>query len=338
MDAAFEKQEPASVFRRPILLALALCAGVLGLRPGDAFAQEWPVRPVKLIVPFAPGGGVDFVARVLGPKLSERLGKPVVIENRAGANGVVGLQGLITAQDGHTICIVSAGPLVVNPHMYLKLPYDTLRDFAPIANLVNFPLLLAVHPAALPVKDVKEFIAHARSKPNRVSYSSPGIGNTNHLAGELFASMANSQMLHVPYKGSGPAIAALLSGEVNSAFSSIPTILPHVRSGRIKVIGVGNSQRIPFLPEIPTIAEAGLPGFEAFTWGGMIGPGSMPANVVQQLNKHVVEIFRQKEIADQLLNQGAVPTPSSSEQFAAYIAAELKKWGEIVKMAKIKPE
>jgi tripartite-type tricarboxylate transporter receptor subunit TctC len=300
-------------------------------------AQEWPARPIKLIVPFAPGGGMDYLARVIAPKLSERLGQAVVVENRAGANGVVGLQALMSAADGHTFGVISAGPLVVNPHVYLKLPYDTLKDFAPVSNLANFPLLLAVQPT-LPARDVKELIAYGKANPGRISYSSPGIGNTNHLAGELFASMARLEMLHIPYKGSAPAVTALLSGDVNSTFSSIPTILPHVRSGRVKVLGVGNAQRIPFLPDIPTIAEAGVPGYEAFTWGGMMAPAGTPAGVVQRLNRELGEILKQKEIADRLLNEGAVPTPSSVQEYDAYIRAELKKWGEIVRMANIKPE
>jgi tripartite-type tricarboxylate transporter receptor subunit TctC len=314
---------------------LALAAGMLGM--AAAPAQEWPARPIKLIVPFAPGGGMDYLARVIAPKLSERLGQAVVVENRAGANGVVGLQALMSAADGHTFGVISAGPLVVNPHVYLKLPYDTLKDFAPVSNLANFPLLLAVQPT-LPARDVKELIAYGKANPGRISYSSPGIGNTNHLAGELFASMARLEMLHIPYKGSAPAVTALLSGDVNSTFSSIPTILPHVRSGRVKVLGVGNAQRIPFLPDIPTIAEAGVPGYEAFTWGGMMAPAGTPAGVVQRLNRELGEILKQKEIADRLLNEGAVPTPSSVQEYDAYIRAELKKWGEIVRMANIKPE
>lgn len=316
------------------MLALSILAC---LAAPPALGQEWPTKAVRLIVPFAPGGGMDFIARLLAPKLAERLGQSVVVENRAGGNGIVGLQSLMAAGDGHSFGIISAGPLVVNPHVYVKLPYDTQKDFTPVANLANFPLLLAVQ-TTVPARDVREFIALAKAKSGQVSYSSPGIGNTNHLAGELFAAMAGVQMLHVPYKGSGPAVSALLSGEVNSTFTSIPTILPHVKSGRVKVLGVGNAQRIPFLPEIPTLAESGVPGYEAFTWGGMMAPAGTPPAVVQRLNRLVVDIFRQKDIADQLLSQGAVPTPSSPDELAAYIALELKKWGEIVKMAKIKPE
>jgi tripartite-type tricarboxylate transporter receptor subunit TctC len=212
-----------------------------------------------------------------------------------------------------------------------------MTDFTPVANLANFPLLLAVQPG-LPVKDVKELIAYAKSKSGQVSYSSPGIGNTNHLAGELFASMAGAQMLHIPYKGSAPAVSSLLSNDVSLTFSSIPTILPHVKSGRVKVLGVGNLQRIPFLPEIPTIAEAGVAGYEAFTWGCLIGPAGMPANVVQIMNRQITDILRQKDVAERLLSQGAVPTPSTPEELAAYMSSEIKKWGGIVKMANIKPE
>ena len=318
---------------------LKLCSAVLFLSSMviPASAQDWPSKPIKLIVPFDPGGGMDYIARLLAPKLSEQLKQTVVVENRAGANGIVGLRALMASTDGHTFSVVSAGPLVVNPHVYLKLAYDTMTDFTPVANLANFPLLLAVQPG-LPVKDVKELIAYAKSKSGQVSYSSPGIGNTNHLAGELFASMAGAQMLHIPYKGSAPAVSSLLSNDVSLTFSSIPTILPHVKSGRVKVLGVGNLQRIPFLPEIPTIAEAGVAGYEAFTWGCLIGPAGMPANVVQIMNRQITDILRQKDVAERLLSQGAVPTPSTPEELAAYMSSEIKKWGGIVKMANIKPE
>ena len=317
---------------------LAALLVALGLSPANGGAQSYPAKPIRMIVPFPPGGGVDFIGRIVGQKLTERLGQQVSIDNRAGANGIVGLEALKSAApDGYTIAASSAGPLTVNPFIYSKLPYDTLRDFTHIANMVNFPLLLVVHPS-LPVKNVKELIALARAKPNKVIYSSPGSGNSGHLAAELFNSMAKAKILHIPYKGTAPAVVALLSGEVHLTYSSIPTILPHVRSGRVRALGIGNAERIPSLSEFPTIAETGLPGYEAYAWGGMIGPANLPPNVVQRLSKEINEILRMKDVTDRMLAEGTVPTPSGPDEFTAYIRAELKKWGEVVKLAGIKSE
>lgn len=321
-----------------LLRTLALTLGVLSLCPAIALAQAWPAKPIRLIVPFPPGGATDFVGRIVGQSLTERLGQPVAIDNRAGADGIVGLDLLKKSPpDGYTIATVSAGPLAVNPHLYTKLPYDTLRDFTAIANMVSVPLLLVSHPS-LPVRNMKELIALSRARPNAITYSSPGVGNSSHLASELFNSMAKVKMVHVPYKGMAPAVISLLSGEGQLLFSSIPPILSHVRSGKAVALGIGSAQRVASLPEIPTIAEAGLPGYEAYSWTGMIGPANMPRDVVQRLNREIVETLKLKNINDQLSTQGTVPTPSSPEEFAAYLRSEIKKWGEVVKMAGIKPE
>jgi tripartite-type tricarboxylate transporter receptor subunit TctC len=318
--------------------AAAVSLTALALAPASSHAQTYPTKPIRLIVPFPPGGGVDFIGRIVGQKLTERLGQQVQIDNRAGANGIVGLEALKGAPpDGYTIAAASAGPLAVNPFIYAKLPHDTIRDFTQIANMVNFPLLLVAHPS-LPVKNVKELVVLARARPGQVSYSSPGSGNSAHLAAELFNSMAKTKILHVPYKGTAPAVVAVLSGEAQLTYSSIPSILPHVRSGRVRALGIGNAERIATLPDVPTISEAGLPGFEAYAWGGMIGPAHMPAPVVARLNKEINEVLRQKDVVDRMLAEGTVPTPSSPEEFTAYIRAELKKWGDVVKMAGIRAE
>ena len=319
-------------------LFTAVAAALLAAQATTAYAQAYPAKPIRLIVPFPPGGGVDFIGRIVGQKLSERLGQQVAIDNRAGANGIVGLEALkVAPPDGYTIAAASAGPLTVNPFIYAKLPYDTVRDFTHIANMVNFPLLLVTHPS-LPVKNVKELIALARAQPGQVTYSHPGSGNSGHLAGELFNSLAKVKILAIPYKGTAPAVVAVLAGEAHLTYSSIPTILPHVRSGRVRALGIGNAQRIPSLPDFPTIAEMGLPGYEAYAWGGMIGPANMPPPVVQRLSKEIVDILKQKDVTDRMLSEGTVPTPSTPEEFTAYIKSELKKWGEVVKMAGIKAE
>jgi tripartite-type tricarboxylate transporter receptor subunit TctC len=321
-------------FRR----AAAVWLTALAFAPASSQAQTYPTKPVRLIVPFPPGGGVDFIGRIVGQKLTERLGQQVQIDNRAGANGIVGLEALKSAPpDGYTIAAASAGPLAVNPFIYAKLPHDTIRDFTHIANMVNFPLLLVAHPS-LPAKNVKELVALARARPGQVSYSSPGSGNSAHLAAELFNSLAKTKILHVPYKGTAPAVVAVLSGEAQLTYSSIPSILPHVRSGRVRALGIGNAERISTLPDVPTISEAGLPGFEAYAWGGMIGPAHMPAPVIARLNKEINEILKQKDVSDRMLAEGTVPTPSTPEEFTAYIRTELKKWGDVVKMAGIRAE
>ena len=319
--------------RTAIVLALAAA-----LCPAAALAQAYPSKPIRLIVPFPAGGGVDYIGRVVGKGLSERLGQQVLVDNRPGANAIVGLEALKAAPpDGYTIAAASAGPLAVNPFMYKKLPHDTVRDFTYIANMVEFPLLLVTHPS-LPVKNVKELIALAKARPNQISYSSPGVGNTGHLAAALFDSMAKIKTVHVPYKGTAPAVIAALSGETQLTWSSIPTILPHVKAGRAKALGVGNAKRLVALPDFPTIAEAGLPGYECAAWGGMIGPANMPREIVARLNKEIVAILGQKDVIDRMLADGTVPTPSSPEQFLAHQKSELKKWGEVVKLAGIKPE
>lgn len=320
------------------ITACLLAAGVITFAPVSAIAQAYPAKPVRMIVPFPPGGGVDFIGRIVGKGMSERMGQQVIIENRAGANAIVGLELLKnSAPDGYTIAAASAGPLAVNPHIYRKLAYDPLRDFTAISNMVNFPLLLVAHPS-LPVKNIKELIALAKSRPGEITYSSPGAGNSGHLTAELFDSMAKVKTIHIPYKGTAPAVVAVLSGEAQLTWSSLPPILPHVKSGRVRALGIGNKERLKALPEFPTLAESGLPGYEGYAWGGMIGPAGMQKDVVARLNKEIVATLGQKDVIDAMLSQGTVPTPSTPEEFTAYMKSELQKWGAVVKMADIKAE
>ena len=317
---------------------LKVAIAVLSLWPATAQTQPWPGKPIRLIVPFPAGGGVDYIGRIVGKGLADRLGQQVVIDNRPGASGIIAVEVLkASAPDGYTIAAVSAGPLVINPHIFAKLPYDSLRDLTHIANMSTFPYLLVTHPS-LPVKNVKELIALAKARPGEITYSSPGTGNGQHLATALFNSMAKVEILHIPYKGNAPSVLAVLSGEAHFTHSSIPSILPHVRAGKVRALGVANAQRIPSLPEFPTVAEAGLPGFEAHGWVGMIGPANMPKDIVQRLNKEIVDTLKQKDVIDRMLSDGAVPVPSSPEEFTAYMNSELKKWGDVVKIANIKAE
>jgi tripartite-type tricarboxylate transporter receptor subunit TctC len=324
---------PRAAIALPVL-ALAL----LAVSNGRVHAQAFPVKPVRIIVPFPPGGGNDVIARVVAQQMSDRIGQPVVVENRAGANGMVGLEVLAKSPaDGYTIGTGAAGPMAVNPSLYEKIPYDPIRDFAPITNMVNFPLLLVTHPS-LPVKSVRDLLALARARPDQLSYASPGSGNSGHLAGELFNFLAGVKITHVPYKGAGPAVQDLVGGHVQLMYSSIPSVLPFVENKRLNAIAVGNLKRIPSLPNVPTIAESGVPGFEAYSWVGMVAPANTPRDVVMRLNREIVTILQQKDVAEKLTQQGAIPDFGTPEQFAAYIKAEIEKWGTIVRRAKIRAD
>ncbi|HEY4375372.1 MAG TPA: tripartite tricarboxylate transporter substrate binding protein [Burkholderiales bacterium] len=321
-----------SIVRAALFCAVALLCNA----PAALFAQPYPNKPIRLIVPFPPGGGNDVIGRDMAQKLTERLGQQVVVDNRAGANGIVGLQALMAAApDGYTLGVGAAGPMAVNPSLYDKLPYDPVKDFTAITNMVNFPLLLVAHPS-LPAKNVKELIALAKAKPGTIYFSSPGSGNSGHLAGELFNTMAGVKTVHVPYKGQGPALADLLAGQVQLLYSSIPSVMPHVQSGRLRALAIGSARRIPSLAEVPTIAESGVPGYEAYSWVGMIGPAHMPRDLTQRLSREINDALKRKDLADKLNSEGALPDGNTPEQFTAYIKAEIDKWGAVVRSANIK--
>jgi tripartite-type tricarboxylate transporter receptor subunit TctC len=301
-------------------------------------AQAYPNKPIRLIVPFPPGGGNDVIARVISQKLGERLGQQVVVDNKAGANGIVGLQALMQSPpDGYTIAVGAAGPLAVNPSLYDKLPYDPVKDFSPITNMVNYPLLLVTHPS-VPAKNIQELIALAKAKPGQLYFASPGSGNSGHLAGELFNSMARVNTVHVPYKGQGPALSDLISGQVQMLYSSIPSVVNQVKTGQLNALAVGSAKRVPSLPNIPTIAESGVPGYEAYSWVGMLAPAKTPKEIVNRLNAEIVDILKQKDVAEKLNQQGALPVGDTPEQFAAYIKTEIEKWGAVVRSANIKAD
>lgn len=321
-----------------ITRSFAIALALLFFSPAAVLAQSYPTRSIRMIVVFPPGGGTDFMARVVAQKLSERIGQQVIVDNRGGANGITGLQVLMSQPpDGYTICAATAGPLAVNPFMYKNLPYDPLKSFSIIARTVDFPLLLLVHPS-MPVKNTRELIALAKARPGQLSYASSGVGNADHLAMELFKSMAHLNIVHVPYKGSGPSAIALLAGEVPMMFSSIPPTLVHIRAGKMRALGVGSLERVPGLTEFPTIAESGLPGYEGYSWGGIIGPAGMPKDIIAKLNKEINEVLKSKDAVDRLLESGTVPKPATPEQFTGLMKAELKKWGDVIKAAHIQAE
>ncbi len=318
--------------------AVTMAGASLLAGQAQAQAQAYPSKPIRLIVPFPPGGGNDVIARVVGQRLTERLGQPVVIDNKGGGNGILGLQLLMASPpDGYTIGVGAAGPMAVNPSLYEKLQYDPVKDFTPVTNMVIFPLLLVTNPAFAP-KTMQEVVAFAKDKPGQVFYASPGSGNSGHLAGELLNSMANVKTVHVPYKGQGPAVADLLAGQVQMLYSSIPSVIGYVQQGRLNAIAVGSAKRLSSLPGVPTIAESGVPGYEAYSWVGMIAPANTPKEIVMRLNREINEILKEKEVEEKLVAQGAIPAGDTPEHFAEYIKAEIKKWGAVVKSAKIKAD
>lgn len=314
-------------------LIAAACLTAFG-----AFAQSYPAKPIRMVVPFPPGGGNDVIARLVAQKLTTRLGQQVIVENKAGANGIVGLSEVARATpDGYTLGIAAAGPMAVNLHLYDKLAYNPVKDFEPITNMVIYPLLLVTHPS-VPAKTMGELLALAKAKPGSLFFASPGNGNSGHLAGELLNSLAKVNTVHVPYKGQGPATADLLAGQVQMLYSSIPSVLNFVQQGRLNALAVGSAKRLSSLPNVPTIAESGVPGYEAYSWIGLVAPAGTPKDIVNRLNREVVDILRQKEVEDDLLRQGAVTVGDTPDHFGQYIKDEITKWGAVVKSANIKAD
>ena len=329
---------PQATLKPSLKRTLQTLIAVAGLTGAAAFAQAYPNKTIRMVVPFPPGGGNDIIARLVAEKLTTRLGQTVIIENKAGANGIVGLTAVMqAAPDGYTLGIAAAGPMAVNPSLYDKLPYHPVKDFMPITNMVIYPLLLVTHPS-VPAKSMTELLALARAKPGTLFFASPGSGNSGHLAGELLNSLAKVNTVHVPYKGQGPATADLLAGQVQMLYSSIPSVLPMVREGRLNAIAIGSAKRLASLPNVPTIAESGVPGYEAYSWIGIVAPLKTPPDIITKLNREIVAILQQKDVEDDLLRQGAVPVGDTPEHFGQYIKDEMAKWGAVVKSANIKAD
>jgi len=301
-------------------------------------AQSWPAKPVRLMVPFPPGGSTDIVARIVGQKLGERLGQSIVIENRGGAGGTLGTaQVAKAAPDGYTLTVASTSTHVVAPSVYQKLEYDPVKDFAPISLMAVSPYLLVVHPA-VPAKSVKELVELARKQPGKMNYASAGVGSTTHLAMEMLKSASNTYMLHIPYNGNGPAGTAVISGQVEILFGSMPAVLPHAKGGRVRALAVGTLARSPSMPEIPTIAESGYPGFDASLWLGIMAPAGTPQPIIDRLHKEIVAVVSAADTREALSKAGAEPVTSSPAELAAMVRDGVPKYAKIVKMAGVKPE
>ena len=322
---------------RRFALSAAACAGIAAivgaglLGSSAALAQAYPTKPVTIVVPFAAGGTTDILARIIGQALTTELGQSVVVDNRAGAGGNIG--GALAAKapaDGYTLFMGTVGTHAINASLYKKMPFDPVKDFAPLTRVANVPNLLVANPAQ-PFKTVKELIAYAKANPGKVNFGSSGNGSSIHLSGELFKSLAKVDMVHVPYKGSAPAVTDLLGNQIAIMFDNMPSAIQHVRSGKLVPIAVTTAKRSPELPNVPTIAEAGVPGYEATSWFGMFAPAGTPAPVVAQLNKAIVKVLNQPDVKKKINEQGAETYGETPEQFAAFIQAEAVKWGKVVK-------
>jgi tripartite-type tricarboxylate transporter receptor subunit TctC len=317
--------------------SVAILAAVSLLSPA-AYAQSYPTKPVRLVVPFGAGGAPDLVARVMSPRLQESLGQPIVVDNRAGAAGILGMEIVAKSPpDGHTLVVGSAGPVAIVPSLYRKLSYDVARDFAPISMVTAIPFLLVVHPS-LPVKTVKDLVALAKAKPGQLNFGSPGTGSTTHLATELLKSATGMKITHVPYKGVAAAATDLISGQVQILSGDLNTMLPQVKSGRMRAIAVTSARRSSLLPEIPSVAESGVPGFDASGWIGLLAPAATPAAIIQRVNGIVVKALATPETRSRLSALGGEVSASTPEQFAAFIRSETAKYGKVIKSAGIEGE
>jgi tripartite-type tricarboxylate transporter receptor subunit TctC len=303
-----------------------------------AHAEPFPARVVKLVVPQAPGGATDVFARKLGQLLSEKWGQPVVVENRAGVAGVLGTELVAkAAPDGYTLLVTYAGSQAVNPSLYPKLPFDSVNDFTPVATIASTPFFLIANPK-LPAKSLQDFVALARAKPGALTFASSGIGSVNHLIGEMLKVDAKIDVVHVPYRGVAAAITDVIAGHVDTAFSTVPSVLPFIRSGQVRALAVSSARRVDATPDVPTIAESGFPGFAVDPWWGILAPAKTDAAIVRKINADVGDILRGKPMIDFLASQGAAPLIESPEEFLKTLRSDIDTWAKVIKAANVKLE
>lgn len=315
-----------------------LSAAIAGAAYAQTAAQTFPSKPLRIIVPYSPGGTTDLLARLIGQHLSEKWGQSVVVENKPGVNGMIGSDLVAkAAPDGYTIGIASPGSHAANATLYPKVTYDTIKDFTPITLAVSAPLVLVAHPS-LAAGNVKELLALAKARPGEISYASGGSGSSQHLAMELFKSMTSVEMVHVPYKGSAASYVDLLGGRVTLVFDAMTAAVPHVKSGKLKVLASATAKRLPMLPEVPTVAEAGVPGYEYSAWYGFVGPAKLPSDVLQKLNAEIIAGLNSPKVRETLDRAGVLIVGNSAAEFSAYIAAEVDKAARVIKFANIKPD
>jgi tripartite-type tricarboxylate transporter receptor subunit TctC len=309
---------------------------LLGLAAG-ATAQTYPVKPVRMIVGFSPGGSTDVTARIVAQKMSDAWRQQVVVENRAGAGGNIGAEAVArAAPDGYTLLVATTGVMAINHRLYRTLPYDAVRDFAPVTQIGSLPLILIVHPS-LPAKSVKELIAIARARPGQLSYASSGVGGATHMTAEIFRMMTGVDIVHIPYKGSGQAMADLIGGQVPMAFDQITSSAPQVQSGKLRALAVTSAKRFASVPDLPTMAEAGVPGYEAVSWNGLAAPAGTTREILGRIQSEVARVVQLPDIKERFFRDGIEPIASTPEQFAAHIRSERAKWEKVVAAAGIKP-
>ena len=314
-------------------LTIAL-AGAFGV----AHAQNWPTKPIRFIVPFTPGGGNDTIARLIGQKLTGVLGQQVIIDNRPGAGGTIGAEAAARSPaDGYTMFLAGVATHGINPNLRKKLPYDPVKDFEPVSLIAQAPLLVVVHPS-LPVRNVRDLIALAKSKPGQITYASNGAGGSSHMAVELFQAMTGTKMLHIPYKGLSPALTELVSGQVQMMFSSAVAMLPQVKSGRLRMIAMTGAKRSPAIPDVPTVAESGVPGYETGSWYGVVAPAGTSKPIVNRLAKEIAAIAKSPEVSERLVDDAAIPVGNTPEEFASFIRRELTRWAKVVAQGNIRLE
>ena len=321
------------------ILRVLLPASVVILTAAPALhAAEFPAKPIRIVVGGATGGGVDITARIIANKLSESLKQQCVVENRAGASGNIASETVAkAAPDGYTMLMGTIAPLAINPSLYASLPFDPVRDFAPISRAADSTNVLVIHPS-LPAKSVKELIAIARAQPGQLLFGSAQTGSAGHLAGELFNTAAKVKTVHVPYKGGAPAMIDLMSGQLQMIFATVITAMPQIKSGRIRPLAVTTAKRSALLPDVPTMDEAGLRGFEVNNWYGLVAPAKTPPEVVRLLNREIVAVLKQPDVRDIMLKQGLDPAPSTPEEFGAYIRSEIAKWRKVVQASGAKAD
>jgi len=319
------------------MIAGALVIVCLGLSGLAAAAESYPGRPVRMIVAVPPGGPADTLARLVGPRLGEALGQTVVIDNRPGANGIIAYEMAARAvPDGYTFVLVAAG-VAINPSLYRKVPYDPVRDFAAITQGVSVPNILIVHPS-VPATSVRELISVANARRGELTFASAGNGTSGHLALELFRQLAKIDVVHVPYKGGGPALAEVIAGQVQALFSIALAATPQLKAGKVRALAISSAQRSPVAPDLPTIAESGFPGFEVIGWFGWLAPAATPKDIVARLNREIVSVLQQRQVRERLAGMSTVPVGNTSKQFGDFIRAERDKWGKVIRRAGIKLE
>ncbi|MSQ71531.1 MAG: tripartite tricarboxylate transporter substrate binding protein [Betaproteobacteria bacterium] len=320
-------------------LACLLIFSPLAIATAHAQSSDaYPSRPVRLIVTVPPGGAADFIARLIGAKLAEALGQPLLVENRAGASGTIAADAVAkAAPDGYTLLQNSITTHGIGPHLYARLPYDSIRDFAPITMLARLPLIMTIN-GGVKANTVQELVALAKAQPDRFSFASSGNGGAPHMAGELFKSATGADLLHVPYKGSGPAVADLISGQVQVMFDGAPSLIQHVRTGKLRAIGAASAQRNRLLPEVPTFAEAGYPGVDVALWYGLLAPAGTPPAIIARLNAKTVKALNAPDVRERFAAQGTEAMGGTPEQAAAFIRGEIDRWGPVVKKAGVKAD